>query len=361
VHFPAFLMNHVAILPEKHWPQGIFVNWYITGKLGKISKSKGGAEPIPDAAERFGVDPLRLYYAHIAAPFADVEFDEDAIENYRSRMDRVRRIVEDLLSLPDGKETSIDRWLLSRTNSRMAFVAESMKEYDLRMMANEVYFEMMNDFRWYTRRGGQNGNVAKKVLDIWVRLMTPITPHTAEEIWSLMGKERMVSTESLPEVVENDIFPDVEEAEEFLKDVMSDAKEILRVTGITPSRIFLYTSPEWKSKVFSLAVRMAIDNEVNIPKLTKAVMTDPDIRSRGKEAANFARKMAEDISKRSDQDLKSLAVVFDEDDYLTSSRDFVESELGCEVVIRSADAEGIHDPEGKAKVAQPRRPAIFVE
>ncbi|MFP4546111.1 MAG: leucine--tRNA ligase, partial [Methanomassiliicoccales archaeon] len=76
VHFPAFLMNHVAILPRKHWPRGIFVNWYITGKLGKISKSKGGAEPIPDAAETFGVDPLRLYYAHIASPFADVAWDE---------------------------------------------------------------------------------------------------------------------------------------------------------------------------------------------------------------------------------------------------------------------------------------------
>ncbi|MEM3059358.1 MAG: leucine--tRNA ligase, partial [Methanomassiliicoccales archaeon] len=41
VHFPAFLMNHVGILEQKFWPRGIFVNWYITGKLGKISKSKG--------------------------------------------------------------------------------------------------------------------------------------------------------------------------------------------------------------------------------------------------------------------------------------------------------------------------------
>jgi leucyl-tRNA synthetase len=77
VHFPAFLMNHVAVLPEQLWPRGIFVNWYVTGKLGKISKSKGGAEPIPDAAERFGVDALRLYYAHIAAPFADVEWTRE--------------------------------------------------------------------------------------------------------------------------------------------------------------------------------------------------------------------------------------------------------------------------------------------
>ncbi|MBO4348706.1 MAG: leucine--tRNA ligase, partial [Candidatus Methanomethylophilaceae archaeon] len=32
VHFPGFLMNHVAILPQEMWPRGITVNWYVTGK-----------------------------------------------------------------------------------------------------------------------------------------------------------------------------------------------------------------------------------------------------------------------------------------------------------------------------------------
>jgi leucyl-tRNA synthetase len=40
VHFPAFLKNHVAILPKELWPKGIFVNWYVIGRGGKISKSR---------------------------------------------------------------------------------------------------------------------------------------------------------------------------------------------------------------------------------------------------------------------------------------------------------------------------------
>ena len=48
VHFPVFLMNHRAILPDDMQPKGIIVNWYVTGKnKDKISKSKGGAQPIP--------------------------------------------------------------------------------------------------------------------------------------------------------------------------------------------------------------------------------------------------------------------------------------------------------------------------
>ncbi|HEC82828.1 MAG TPA: leucine--tRNA ligase, partial [Thermoplasmatales archaeon] len=39
VHFPVFIMNHVAIMSERFFPKGIFVNWWITQKEGmKISK-----------------------------------------------------------------------------------------------------------------------------------------------------------------------------------------------------------------------------------------------------------------------------------------------------------------------------------
>ncbi len=58
VHFPVFIMNHVGILPKEMWPKGIFVNYWILGKGAKISKSKGGAQPIPDAIEKYGVDAI---------------------------------------------------------------------------------------------------------------------------------------------------------------------------------------------------------------------------------------------------------------------------------------------------------------
>ncbi len=246
VHFPAFLMNHMAILPEQLWPRGIFVNWYVTGKLGKISKSKGGAEPIPDAAERFGVDALRLYYAHIAAPFADVEWDEGAIENYTSRIERVLRTMEDLKTLQGSEMQNVDDWLLSRLANRAAAIQRSMGEFDLRRMANEAYFETLSDVRWYIRRGGYNAATAAKVLRTWVRLMAPITPHVAEEMWAGMGEKGFVSIAPYPLAEELPYNPEAEAAENYLEEAMTDINEILKVTGITPRRIFIYTTPQWK-------------------------------------------------------------------------------------------------------------------
>ncbi|MCJ7516346.1 MAG: leucine--tRNA ligase [Methanomassiliicoccales archaeon] len=362
VHFPAFLMNHVGVLPQRHWPKGIFVNWYIIGKLGKISKSKGGAEPIPGAAEHFGVDPMRLYYTHIASPFADVEWDEEAVENYKGRIERISKTVEELKAFPKRVETaSIDNWLLSRISSRVKTVRECMKEFDLRTMANEIYFEMLNDIKWYMRRGGENGNVTGEVLDVWTRLMAPITPHFAEEIWEGMDRDSFVSLTDFPTPVESEIRLEIEEAEEYLKNVIMDINEILRVTEISPERICLYTSPNWKQRVFGNGLRMARENCLSIPGITKMTMSDPALKKHGKDAADFARKVAEGLMKRSRSDIDRLARSFDEFQYLAESSAFIAKEMDCEVKVYSADDLDAYDPQNKAKTSVPRRPAIFVE
>ena len=61
VHFPVFIMNHVAVLNKNYWPKGIIVNWWVTGKGDKISKSKGGAERISGGIERDSVDGMGVY------------------------------------------------------------------------------------------------------------------------------------------------------------------------------------------------------------------------------------------------------------------------------------------------------------
>ena len=362
VHFPAFLMNHVAILPERLWPRGIFVNWYVIGKGSKISKSKGGAQPIPGAADLYGVDALRLYYAHIASPFADVEWDEEAVQNYTAKMDRIPKTVEEMkFHTCKGDLDDIDRWLVSRVNSRISTVRQAMKDYDLRTLANEVYFETYNDLRWYARRGGCNGDATRRAIDTWIRMMAPITPHMAEELWEGIGRQGFVSVSPFPEARKEELDFQVEVAEDFLKGVIADVNEILKVTGIKPSTVYLYTTPSWKVSVFETALRMGRGKELSVPSLTKAAMSDPVIRAKGKEAAEFARKTAEDLMKRSYQDLDRLSVSFDELRYLRNAAPFISSELGCDVSVYSADDPEIVDPQRKARGAQPRRPAIFVE
>jgi leucyl-tRNA synthetase len=362
VHFPAFLMNHVAILPEAKWPKGIFVNWYVVSKAAKISKSKGGAQPIPGAAEKYGVDALRLYYAHIASPFADVEWDEEIIENYVSKIDRIMRTVDELSTMPEVEQIEgIDLWLISRCNTKLQKVIEGMTQYDLRNLANEVYFELPNDLKWYLRRKGANGAVISKVLNMWIRMMAPITPHVAEEMWEHLGQEGLVACARFPEVDQADLSPAAEMGEDYLRSLMEDIGQILKVTKITPKRILLYTSAAWKRKGLEMALAMVENGTLSTPSLTKAMMQDPEIRTHGKDAPDFARKLAEDLMKRSKSELDRIGIAFDELAFLIKAEGFLAQEMQCQVKVFSSEDPDRDDPQNKARVAQPRRPAIYVE
>jgi leucyl-tRNA synthetase len=90
-------------------------------------------------------------------------------------------------------------------------------------------------------------------------------------------------------------------------------------------------------------------------------MARDDLKRRGKDSADFARKMAEDLMKRSETELLKLAMDIDENAYLKDAAIFLAKELGCEVEIYSADDATAPDPQRKARAAQPHRPAIFVE
>ncbi|MGD1060949.1 MAG: hypothetical protein ABR879_05780, partial [Methanomassiliicoccales archaeon] len=64
---------------------------------------------------------------------------------------------------------------------------------------------------------------------------------------------------------------------------------------------------------------------------------------------------------RSPSEVERQGVSLDEQRYLNEAASFLSSELGCDVLIYSADDPDAPDPHRKARSAQPRRPAIYVE
>ena len=359
VHFPVFLMNHVAVLRPEHWPNGIIVNWYITGTAGKMSKSKGGAQPIPDAAERFGVDAMRLFYAHIASLYVDVEWEDEKVESYKDRLVRLSNLLAELLSAGGPESSAVDRWLRARMQTRLARLHESMANYDLRSYSNTVYFEMPQDFRWYLRRGGRNKEAILGALKEWVPLLAPVTPHIAEEMWEQMGMRPFVSTTQLSAGKVSDEVLSEEARESLLERLLDDIAEILKVTEIRPRRIIIMAAPEWKQRM-QLDALTQQEGKVDISAIIKKYMADARPESR-KEIPAYAKELAAEVTRLSDEDRASMAVRIDELGTLAAAKGFLESEFGCEVAVFSADDPARVDPKGKARFAKPGRPAVFLE
>ncbi|MGI6472497.1 MAG: leucine--tRNA ligase [Candidatus Methanomethylophilaceae archaeon] len=358
VHFPAFLFNHMAILPEKMQPKGIVVNWYITGKQSKISKSKGGAQPIPGAVKTYGVDAMRLYYSHVASMFIDVEWNEEILFSYKQRVDRIFAFANDLIET-SGPKKGIDKWLRSRFQTHVSNIRDIMKRYDLRQMATSVYYEMYNDLRWYLRRGGADNETLMDVLKIWVQSMMPITPHMAEELWSLAGFEGMVSESLYPEPRER--YPMAEYGEDLIRSTISDVSQIRKVAEIEPSKICIYTSPSWKKDVYRIAADILDSGEeLTIPILTKEVMSDPEIRANGKAASELSKKVAVELIREDPSRIRRYADT-DEFGIIKEAAEFLGEELGSAVLVYDADDKGKYDPKNRSSVAVPGRPAIYLE
>ena len=348
VHFPVFIFNHVAVLPREKWPRGIFVNWWVTGKGGgKLSKSKGGAEPIPNLLKVFTADGIRLYYAHVSSPHSDVEWDYERAQLYRRRIDQVWSLVQRLLKVEGEGKSRIDEWLLSRINKHVKAATGFMENYEIKKASDVVFYQVYNDILWWLRRGGSSKEVAKYVLERWIKLMAPFTPFMAEEAWEAMGNGTFVSLERWPEAEAELINEQLEAEERYLKAVLEDVREILKVTKIKPKGVYIYTAERWKWRALKLLVECGGD----VRSFMRRAAEDPELAKVDKKAlVDAAKAMVK-------AELTRLEIVeINEAEALEGSKEFLEKELGAEVYINSE-----YDPMGRAKRAIPLKPAIYVE
>ncbi|MBU0496793.1 MAG: leucine--tRNA ligase [Candidatus Thermoplasmatota archaeon] len=362
VHFPVYIMNHVAIMPPEKCPQGLFVHWWVTqqGKE-KISKSKGGAEPILEAAHTYGVDAMRLYYTHVGSPFVDIEWDTETVLKYKNRVGILWRLFQEIKHIQPHENQNLDRWLQSSINNHIQIITTAFESYDLRMAANTIFFELPKDLQWYLRRGGGNTNLVADIGKKIIRLITPITPHLAEEVWEQYGETTFVSNASYP-LYDSVISYKTEEVGEYLlAGVINDINEILKVTKITPTHLYIYIAPEWKQSVFQEAIRQAQKGSVNVAALIKQSMADPELKKLGKEIAQFVGKLPGEVRRLNETDQQRYLTHIDEKTYLSTAVDYLTTLFSCEIHICGADDTNLYDPVIKVRFALPLRPAIYIE
>ena len=345
-------MNHVAILSEEKWPRGIFVNWWVTGEGNKISKSKGGAVPIPNAIEKYGVDAMRLYYAHIGSPHVDVVWTEDVVVNYKNALERVYSLVEQLSKLSGGKKT-VDDWLESRLNKNLQTINESMKEYQLRELASVVYFNIYDDLKWYLRRGGENKKLMEEVINIWCILMNPITPHLSEEINELIKSKSLVSVGEWPKANPEKINFKSEAGEELVKNTVDGMRHVLKLAKVEKARKYtLFIAESWLYELFNL-ISKEIQVTRNIGEIMRRVLEVESMKMKGTEVSKIVASLLKDVSK-----IPTLVTSQEEElKAMQEAKEYLEKEFDSKIEI----VVGEESSNPKAKSAMPGKVGILVE
>ncbi|MDE1836249.1 MAG: class I tRNA ligase family protein [Euryarchaeota archaeon] len=371
VHFPPFLYNHVALLPPELCPRGIFVNWWITRDQAKVSKKdiKGGALPTVDRAlSDLGADGLRLYYAIASTSSQDIEWDLPSAERYAERAQEALRSVRPLLeglsswTLPSLElSTHVDRWFSSALAGATRRAREAFEENDLRSAAEVVYVEIPGLIRRYRAKGGKEATLLRGAGSLWVRLLSPITPHLAEEAASSSGLG-LVATAPFPGPDVLPIFPEAMAREAMVDLLEDDVQSLLKAWKSPVAELRVFVASGWKTE----AERALLDafrggTAHDLGSVMKVLRTHETLKSHLPDLPAWLklydlRELAVASSKRG----PPLAPA-EEQALWNESVPYLRERFGLATVsvLKEEDAASA-DPKGRRLRARPGRPALFL-
>jgi len=181
----------------------------VDGNGQKMSKSIGNLISSEEAVERFGADIIRLWVS--SEDYRnDISFSEEILtrmmEAYRRIRNSCRFILGNIQDFDYGKDEveydnlpEIDRWVLSRLVNLVSRATKAYDSFTFHRLYHDLhnfcavdlsafYFDILKD-RLYTFAADSRGRrsaqtVLHKILTTVVRLMAPLLPFTAEEVWS---------------------------------------------------------------------------------------------------------------------------------------------------------------------------------
>ena len=190
----------------------VVTHGFIVDKDGyKMSKSLGNVVDPQDLIKKYGSDILRLWVAY--EDFSqDISYSEESYvrvtEAYRRIRNTFRFILGNISDFDPTKQSvnyadlrSVDKWMLSRLNETIRDMKNSYDNFEFYKVfhlvhnfcaveLSSLYLDIAKDTLYTSktdskeRRGTQT--VMYQTLDSILKLLAPIIPFTAEEVWTYM-------------------------------------------------------------------------------------------------------------------------------------------------------------------------------
>jgi len=204
-------LGHFPWLPDGECYRATYTHEMVQLDGRKMSKHLGNTVTPSEIVERFGADTLRLAMLHAAAPAKAFTWDESLLTYSRGFLRRLWTFAEPRLreaaSAPRELDASdgLRRRLAGWCDTAVAKITENYERLDMHRAARNLVtlFERIEDFeqRVAARRELTPEDRAAVVyaLCLLIRLLAPIAPHIAEELWAQSGNEGFVADAGWPE------------------------------------------------------------------------------------------------------------------------------------------------------------------
>ncbi|MBL7206750.1 MAG: leucine--tRNA ligase [Candidatus Aenigmarchaeota archaeon] len=218
-----------------------FTNLFTQGMVikdgAKMSKSYGNTVSQDEIANKYGIDTARLFLLFLASPEKELEWsDKGVVGTYK--------FLNKLYSLTDyGKGRSnietADKRIISKLNKTIKSVTEDIENFKF-----NIAIGTLMGFTNYLQKYSENPNkkIYMECLKNIVLLVSPFTPHLAEELWERTKNKGFISIAPWPKFDVKKINEKFEKEEESIEKTISDIRNILNMIG-KAKKIYLYTIP----------------------------------------------------------------------------------------------------------------------
>jgi leucyl-tRNA synthetase len=162
----------------------------------KMSKSRGNVVAPDVLIHRYGADTVRAYLMFFARWEMGAPWNSSGIEG---TIRWLRRVWSMVTEAPAGGSPSADtlRSLRRRLHQTLRKVTHDFETFEFNTIISAL-MELLNDMYRLKDQGASGSSEWKEAVDIYLRMLAPVSPHIAEELWAYLGKPYSIHTQPWP-------------------------------------------------------------------------------------------------------------------------------------------------------------------
>ncbi len=323
--------------------KNVLVNDLVQDAEGKkMSKSKGNIVEPFTTMEKYGADTVRFYLAYVSPVWTPLKFDEEGLKEIYSKFTSTFKNTYTFFEMyanadgidpreydiPIESREDIDRFIISKLHRLILEVHEDFLEYDLNKVARAIIPFLNDDLsNWYIRSNRRRFwdselTESKKavyltlyeVLVTLAKLVAPITPYIAEEIYQKLTGEESVHLAEYPVVEEALLNTEIEERMDLVRDICSLGRFAREEVGIKvrqPIQALLLSAKE-EEKISDLLP--IIKEELNVKEVLFQedmsqyldYIVKPNFKILGKELGPLIKELQQKLQTLSKEEITTL-------------------------------------------------------
>jgi leucyl-tRNA synthetase len=315
-----------------------------------MSKSTGNVVSPQRIVEQYGADTVRLFTMQAARPERDFNWKEEGVQSTHAFLQRLYDLVTEYDGSENKSETHSDydaptEYVVREIDATIVTASDSYESLSFieALRDTRELVSLLERYREYA--SPYAGSVFERGLRIVVKLLSPVTPHVCEELWTQLGAEGFVVETDWPEPMY--VGENHELTRELVEETRGDIRQIIDVAGIDNlERIEIAVAPEWKHRALEIAISADGDDVIS------EIMADEAVRTHGETAASYAKDLQAER-----QSLSQTLSPEREREALRRAAWLVQQEFAADVQV----LPGENADDELVRKARPGRPAIRIE